>query len=435
LVLAVTALGASGAVLATAPAAVAAGTWSAAAVVVPFAGVGNPLPAPSVGLDGSGNAVAVGKPPSSTSAVVAAFRPAGGAWSGPVQISVTGENVFDPSVAVAGDGTAVAAWGAFQGQTPLVEAAMRAPGQPFGPPLVLASGQTVISVQPGIDGSGRATVAFSSLDAASVRHLFAVTGTAAGVAPAVALSPAGQDVAEPALAVDAAGQAVATWSVASSDANANGAGIAIDAVTFAPAVGWSAPAVLETGSDVDNGAVAIDGHGTATAAWFSGSGSQTVPNRIRVAVGSAADVWGAPATVSAQTGASGAPRAAADPAGDAAVVWPSGSAQIEAVVRVGAAGRFGGPAVVSGSSTGAGTPEVAAAADGSLFAVSWADGGSAAVTTVAPGGQAAAPVALGRAQSGTPVAVAAAPGGRAAVVWNQPVPGRHHSVIAGSALE
>src|SRR4051812_16187835 len=207
---------------------------------------------PAVGMDAAGGAVSVFVPSNAGTTIAAAFRAAGGTWSPPVRISPTGETGTGPDVAVAPDGTAVAAWSAYRAGLPAVEVAFRAPGGGFGAPVVVSSGQRSLGVQAGIDSNDRAVVLYTLIDGSNRRHAYAVTGTRAGLGTPTVLSPSTQDAALADLGMGAGGRAVVAWQLASSDPNAGGAGVAIDAVRFTPGSGWSTPQVLDTGTALWN---------------------------------------------------------------------------------------------------------------------------------------------------------------------------------------
>jgi hypothetical protein len=77
---------------------------------------------PKVGMDANGNAVAIWLQATSTSsAIEAAYLPAGGSWTAPVAISAAETTAANPSLAVNSFGDAVAGWQTSNGQILVAE--------------------------------------------------------------------------------------------------------------------------------------------------------------------------------------------------------------------------------------------------------------------------------------------------------------------------
>jgi hypothetical protein len=426
-------------VLAAVPALAVTGTWSPhVALSPPGPYPVNLISEPAVGMDAAGGAVSVFVPPSAGTTIAAAFRAAGRTWSAPAKISPAGETGTGPDVAVAPDGTAVAAWSAYRSGIPAVEVAFRAPGGGFGAPVAVSSGQRSLGVQVGIDSAARAVVLFTLIDGSNRRHAYAVTGTRTGLGSPTLLSPSAQDAALADLGVGAGGRAVVAWQVASSDPNAGGAGVAIDAVRFTPGGGWSATQVLDTGTALWNASVGVDAAGDALVAWTGGT--STAQTRVRLATAGPSGAWTAARTVSGASGTFRTPDVALDGAGDAVVAWQtelaSRSTRIDAVTRGGASGGFSAPITISAGDGNAVLPRAAAAPDGSIEVVSWVDAAAlvARVTTTAPAQAFAAPMTLDHAQTSAAVGVAAGSGGRATAAWNEALNSAFQFVIAASTF-
>ena len=425
-------------VLSAVPALAVVGTWTPhVAISAPGPYPVHLISEPAVGMDAAGGAVSVFVPPDAGTTIAAAFRAAGRPWSAPARISPAGETGTGPDVAVAPDGTAVAAWSAYRGGVPVVEVAFRAPGGGFGTPVVVSSGQRSLGVRAGIDSADRAVVLFTLIDASNRRHAYAVTGTRAGLGSPTVLSPSAQDAALADLGVGAGGRAVVAWQVASSDPNAGGAGVAIDAVRFTPGQGWSPTQVVDTGTALWNASVGVDAAGDAVVAWTSGT--STAQTRVRLATAAPSGTW-TPRTVSGTGGTFRTPDVALDGAGDAVVAWQtelgSRSTRIDAVTRVGPSGGFSAPITISAGDGNAVLPRAAAAPDGSIQVVSWVDAAAlvARVTTTAPSQAFAAPVTLDRAQTSAAVGVAAGSGGRAVAAWNEALTAAFQFLIAASTF-
>src|SRR5438874_586268 len=88
---------------------------------------------PQVAFDGSGNALAVWRRSNGTNFIVqSAFRPAGGAFGAPVDLSAAGQNAFQPQVAFDGAGNALAVWERSNGTNNIVQSSFRPAGGAFG---------------------------------------------------------------------------------------------------------------------------------------------------------------------------------------------------------------------------------------------------------------------------------------------------------------
>ncbi len=85
--------------------------------------------AAAIGIDSSGNAIAVWQIYNGTNYIIqSAHLPFGGAWSSPENISTFGVDAYDPAIAVNSSGDAVAVWYAYDGTNYVVKGATRAAG-------------------------------------------------------------------------------------------------------------------------------------------------------------------------------------------------------------------------------------------------------------------------------------------------------------------
>src|SRR4051794_2158565 len=83
---------------------------------VDLSATGQDTHAPQVAFDGSGNALAVWQRLDGINQIVqGSFRPAGGAFAAPVDLSDTGQDAQEPQVAFDGSGNALAVWDRFDG--------------------------------------------------------------------------------------------------------------------------------------------------------------------------------------------------------------------------------------------------------------------------------------------------------------------------------
>ena len=246
-------------------------------IEIPGAANGN---APRVGIAPSGDADAVWAGPGST--VLASHRPAAGAWSSGAQISPAAKTALEPNLAVSPGGYAHALWreerDGYAGD-PVVEvkASRRSPGtsgtwiEPFrlsanfGPssttPVAVGEPQIAIGV------NGQRMMAwlqqgtdFVLAERTSSGDLFAINE------PAIFLSESGNNVEDPRIALDGSGLGVVAW-------RSDEAGLfPIKAATTSFINGgWSGPTLLSgatTGFNVPS--LAVDPAGRATAVWIAG---------------------------------------------------------------------------------------------------------------------------------------------------------------------
>src|SRR5436190_1712993 len=78
--------------------------------------------APQVAFDGAGSALAVWERSNGSNSIVqGAFRPAGGAFGAPVDLSAAGQNAFAPQLAFDAAGNALAVWQRSNGSNFIVQ--------------------------------------------------------------------------------------------------------------------------------------------------------------------------------------------------------------------------------------------------------------------------------------------------------------------------
>jgi hypothetical protein len=191
----------------------AAGTF-ASPVDISVAGVaGRDAFDPQVAFDATGNALAVWEHPAGTGDLVqAAFRPAGGAFAASVDVSASGGNAFGPQVAFDPSGNALAVWRRFNGTKNIVQAAFRPAGGPFAAPVdVSTSGQNAADPQVAFDASGNALAVWDRSNGTNLIAQAAFRPAGDAFAAPVDLSAGGQDALAPQVAFDPSGNALAVW--------------------------------------------------------------------------------------------------------------------------------------------------------------------------------------------------------------------------------
>ena len=271
----------------------------------PFLGIFNNA---SLAVDAQGNAIAVW--PAIGGVIRASFRPAGGAFGAPVDVS-TGTNNFDPHLAMSANGTAVIAW--IDDTT--VRLASRSPGGSFGAGQALGStgGNGLATPQVAVNDAGAAAVVWSQDPGDANLQIKARVRAAGGSFTAEQqLSVAGQTAEFPDVEMDAAGRATAIWTRESgvgTDAIVQSRATVAGSTTFQPVDELSDP-----GAAASFPQVALDAQNTAVAVWVR---NQVVESATRASGGS----FSAPVLVSGPGASAAIPRVAMDAGGNAIAIW------------------------------------------------------------------------------------------------------------------
>ena len=293
--------------------------------------------APQVGIDASGDAVAVwARYAGSHTIVQSASRPAGGAWQQPVDLSAMGRDATEPQVAVDPAGNAVAVWARSDGSHTIVQSAWQPAGGAWQQPLDLSTaGQNAKAPQVAIDPAGNAVAVWARYS--GTKFIIQSASRPAGGAwtPAVDLSAEGQNAEAPQVALDLAGDAVAAW------ARFDGSKSIIQSASRAAGGAWEIPHDLSaTGASAETPQVALDPAGNAVAVWSRANGGLT--SIIQAASRSAGGPWQPPVDLSSVgLVAAEEPQVAVDPAGNAVAVWTLSDGSPNVVQ--GATRSLGGP--------------------------------------------------------------------------------------------
>jgi PASTA domain-containing protein/PKD domain-containing protein len=365
---AVAALAAAIAVLACAAPVSAAPIWLATEDLTPAGS----LAAPEVAFDPVGNAAAVWtKSVTGGRSVQASFRPAGGAWGAPVDVSSLTQYANAPQVALDAAGNAVAAWSTDGG---LAQASVRpAATGVWGPPQDLSlSGTPLVSVHLAVDPAGDAVAVWQRSNGTNNIVQAAARPAATGVwEPAKDLSAVGADGIDPQVAIDASGIATAVWR------RSNGTNYILQASRRAATAtgGWSSPAddLSAIGQSAGFPGVAVNAAGDGVAVWNRSNGTNSI---IQAAVRPASTgVWGSPQDLSAIGQSAFTPQVAIDAAGNAIAVWERTNASaiptVQASRRSAASGVWGTPQDLSSGIAGESSfnPQVAVDPAGDAVAV------------------------------------------------------------------
>ncbi|MET0557198.1 MAG: PKD domain-containing protein [Solirubrobacterales bacterium] len=294
------------------------GTWSGAA---DLSGAGGDATEPQLGIDGSGNAVAVWTRVNGLRTVIqAATMAAGGGWSAPVDLSNAEGNATAPQVAVDAGGDAVVVWSRFNGFNQIVQAAAKPAGGGWsGAVDVSAAGGDAIEPQVGIDGSGNAVAVWSRNSGSAFIVQASTRAGGGGWTGATDLSTVGGSAGEPQVAIGASGEAVAVWS------RNDGANLIVQSAARAAGGGWSGAVDLSAvGRNSKEPQVSLTPGGEAVAVWTrEAAGFNTL---AQAALRPPGGGWSGPADLSSGGSIAAAPQVAVDRAGDAIVVWSDSAA-------------------------------------------------------------------------------------------------------------
>lgn len=260
------------------------GSWSAVATLTSPAYSST---VPKVGMDGSGNAVAIWlqRSPSGASAIETANLPASGSWTAPATISTPGVSATNPTLAVNSSGDAIAGWQTGNGQILVAERKAGVWGAP-------------ISIAPAAFRQGFANVALNDQ-----------------------------------------GDAAVAWT---------GRGTALVATRAAGGT-WTAPLTISKQSEGGSARIALDNYGNAVmifslVQYASGGYVYPVEAVSRPAGGS----WGGPILVSAASDYASSPNLIATPAGTFVAGWIDDNTNTaHAAIRPIGQSAFGTPAALS----------------------------------------------------------------------------------------
>lgn len=323
---------------------------------------------PDVAGDAQGDAVAVWLHFEGAHArVQAAYRPAGGSFGAPQTLSAAGYEAREPRVAMNGAGEAVIVWSLASGLTEEVQAASAAPGGVFGEPADLTSFTTVASVpQVALDSHGDAIAVWDGSDGANIRIEDALRPAGGSFGSPQFLSPAGYNADTPQIAFDATGDALAVWRFDGSPAST------VQGDYRAAGGEFGAPQTVSTPSPQPAQApqVAFDGQGDGVVTWQQSDGTEL---RVDASVRSpgGAGTFAAPGTLDPGGEEAYEPRIAGDGLSGTIVTWKTFNgitSSAQAAVRP-AGGSFAPAVTVSPSGPQEGTPAVGIDAQGNGIAV------------------------------------------------------------------
>lgn len=291
-----------------------AGTWSAPQLLE--ADAGNAF-APRIGLDATGNAIAVWSQHDGAQMRIRASHQVAGVWQTPSTIDGGTGPAYQPKIAVFPGGTAIAAWVQTSGGIDHIFY-NRFNGTGWSTADMLDNNNNGYTDAPEIaaDANGNAVAVWNQSDGTNIASVYTSRFSGGAWGAVELLETADVSYATGArIAMTASGNAVAVWlQDEMDDTNAW-------ARHYTAGVGWGAPVQLDTplGFGAESPNVAIDPAGNAIAVWGHAVGS----NRrdlytSRYASGS----WDAPALLETDdTGSANYGLVATDANGNAIVVW------------------------------------------------------------------------------------------------------------------
>ncbi len=279
---------------------------------------------PQVAFDAHGDAMAIwNRQGPWGGAVQEAFRPAGGTWQAPVDITARSEEGDEPQIAFDKQGDALAVWQADPVSEWVLESAFMPAGGSWQPPVVMSAPGFARGPSVAFNGQGEATVVWAQWThgVRSTRTVQAASWPTGGPwqAPVNIVGKADEmdqpkEAGEPAVAMDDQGDAVAVWAWEFGGPNIQAA--------FKPARGtWREPVDLSTfGEDAKNPDIAFDGQGDAIVVWNVKS-TTGGPEIIQSAYKPVGGAWQAPTDLSGTANSGYEPHVAFDGQGDAVAAW------------------------------------------------------------------------------------------------------------------
>lgn len=269
---------------------------------------------PRIASDGSGNVVAIWRElDGDTSAVGAAVRPAGGAWSSAQRISEPAAATESPKLAMDALGNAVAVWQRSTGRDSVVQAAVRPAGGDWSDPQNLSAPNEVAFNADVAIRAGRATALWTVLDDRRTAIETSSRTIAGTWSSSERISGPIGNASTPLIALDDAGAAVAAWRWS------DGAYLVVQAAMRSTQGVWSPPEVLSgAGRSASQPLLAMDANGNALVAWLRFNGSWTAAQVVSRPAGGS---WTEPRNLSERGGNARRLDLAMNARGDAVVTW------------------------------------------------------------------------------------------------------------------
>jgi hypothetical protein len=253
-----------------------------------------------------------------------AVKPAGGSWSGPMDIGIpnTGDAI-KMQVAIDEAGNAMAVW---EDELAIKASYYSVSSKDWSAPTQISeAGAKSGEPQIAFNGSGVATAVWHSQPegGGAFRTRVATSSNGTTWSATQTISADGESAFEPQIAVAANGEAVALWKLLP------GPPVRVQAARRSTGGTWSAPVFISSEeSGANRPRIGIDAAGNATAVWVSEEATRLIAGSTQTPSGS----WTSPVTVSAAGGNAGEPNIDIAPDGNGAAAWqwrasPEGSIQ------------------------------------------------------------------------------------------------------------
>ena len=270
---------------------------------------------PQVGIDSSGNGVAVWTGFDGTNQrVQAAFRAHWSSFGTPDTLSEAGQDAYEPQVKVSKNGDAIVVWTRSDGSNLRVQSDFRPRWHDFlGPETISEAAEDAFQPQVGIDDNGNSLAVFTRFDGATNRIESAFRPRWDGFESPQKISPAGFGASEPQVAVSRSGRAVAVWTLF------DGSNLRAQGAYRAPWDSFDSPETISAaGQDAFSPQVDTDRNGNALAVFSRFDGTNL---RIQSAFRRHWDGFESPQTLSDGGQDAYEPQVAVAQNGDADVVW------------------------------------------------------------------------------------------------------------------
>lgn len=289
---------------------------------------GQTAQSPSVGVDATGNAVAVWSRYDGWSSVIQSAQcPYLGSWTSPVNISDTGLNADSPKLSLHQNGivsNAVAVWHRYNGYNFIMQAASLLNGGSWTSPTnISVSGQDALVPVVAVDTFGNAAGVCSRFDGSNFTSRAASYLSNQTWSPSFIISTPGSTASQQSIGMDGSGNSVIAWSYYDGTSNV----IQVSYLHFGD--GWSAPVTISTsGSDAYIPQVAAHSDGSAVVVWTGFDGSNYVAHAAMMDVN---QNWSAPVILSTEGGDVNNISVAASILGDVVAVWDKTDGEISVI--------------------------------------------------------------------------------------------------------
>jgi LPXTG-motif cell wall-anchored protein len=245
----------------------------------------------------------------------------GGAWSTPVNLTLTGQDAFFPQITVSSTGLATAVWQRNDGSDDIIQASTSQNGGAWSTPVNLSAANGDASgAQVTVSSTGLATAVWQRYDGSDEIIQASTSQNGGAWSTPVNLSAANGYASDAQVTVSSTGLATAVWY------RYDGSEYIIQSSTSQNGGAWSTPADLSaTGGDAFDAQVTVSSTGLATAVWRGYDGSNWI---IQSSTSQNGGAWTTPVNLSATGGNADYAQITVSSTGLATAVWRHGSNDI-----------------------------------------------------------------------------------------------------------